>query len=129
MSCFRDVGGSRQSRLPEEAIWVGLPDGSNVLLFGFRAAAMTWWVSVTVGANQYCRIGGKRDGEILAYHLHVVQEAGAHPAGGSLPANARAMLTGCYDIPSVGFSAVSVVTNTTPRERIGGVTTGGSSSY
>ena len=24
------------------------------------------------------------------------------------------MLTGCYDIPSVGFSAVSVVTNTTP---------------
>ena len=67
------------------------------------------------GQIQYCRIGGSSQGDITAYHLHVVQEAGAYPAGGAgLPANARAMLTGCYDIASVGFSSVSVVTNTTP---------------
>ena len=67
------------------------------------------------GQIQYCIIGGTRDGNITTYQLHVVQESGAYPAGGAgLPSNARAMLTGCYKIPSVGFSSVSVVTNTTP---------------
>jgi len=64
---------------------------------------------------QYCTIGGSRDGRIEAYHLHIVQDAGAYPStAAQLPANGRAMLTGCYEIPSVGFSSVSVVTNTTP---------------
>ena len=115
----RDVGGSFGAKArpsPEEAllgwlakrvdrpvVWVPSPSDDMVGLGHGR------------GQIQYCRIGGSTEGDITAYHLHVVQEAGAYPAGGAgLPANARAMLTGCYDIASVGFSSVSVVTNTTP---------------
>ena len=115
----RDVGGSFGAKArpsPEEAIlgWIARRVERPVVWVPSRSDDMVG-LGHGRGQIQYCRIGGTKDGEILAYHLHVVQEAGAYPAGGAgLPANARAMLTGCYDIPSVGFSAVSVVTNTTP---------------
>ena len=115
----RDIGGSFGAKArpsPEEAIlgWIARRVERPVVWVPSRSDDMVG-LGHGRGQIQYCRIGGTKDGQILAYHLHVVQEAGAYPAGGAgLPANARAMLTGCYDIASVGFSAVSVVTNTTP---------------
>ncbi len=115
----RDVGGSFGAKArpsPEEAIlgWIAKRVERPVVWVPSRSDDMVG-LGHGRGQIQYCRIGGNNEGEIFAYHLHVVQEAGAYPGGGAgLPANARAMLTGCYDIPSVGFSAVSVVTNTTP---------------
>ena len=67
------------------------------------------------GQIQYLNIGGSRDGRIHAYDAYIIQDSGAYPAGATgLPSNTRAMLTGCYDIPTAGFRSDSVVTNTTP---------------
>ena len=67
------------------------------------------------GQVQYLRIGGSRDGVIHAYEAYIIQDSGAYPAGATgLPSNTKAMLTGCYDIPTAGFRSDSVVTNTTP---------------
>jgi carbon-monoxide dehydrogenase large subunit len=115
----RDVGGSFGAKArpsPEEALlgWLAKRVDRPVVWVPSRSDDMVG-LGHGRGQIQYCRIGGSSEGDITAYHLHVVQEAGAYPAGGAgLPANARAMLTGCYDIASVGFSSVSVVTNTTP---------------
>ena len=65
------------------------------------------------GQVQHARIGGRRDGRITAYQLDVVQDAGAYPLiGAMLPMMTLRMTTGVYDIENVGFSGVSVVTNT-----------------
>jgi aerobic carbon-monoxide dehydrogenase large subunit len=65
------------------------------------------------GQTQHARLGGTRDGRITAYQLDVVQDAGAFPlVGAVLPGMTQRMATGVYDIQNVGFSAVSVVTNT-----------------
>jgi len=115
----RDVGGSFGAKArpsPEEVLlgWLSKRVDRPVVWVPSRSDDMVG-LGHGRGQIQYCRIGGSSEGDITAYHLHVVQEAGAYPAGGAgLPANARAMLTGCYDIASVGFSSVSVVTNTTP---------------
>ena len=62
---------------------------------------------------QYARLGGTRDGRITAYQLDVVQDAGAFPLiGASLPGLTQRMATGVYHLDNVGFSGVSVVTNT-----------------
>ena len=115
----RDVGGSFGAKArpsPEEALlgWIAKRVDRPIVWIPGRSDDMVG-LGHGRGQVQYCRIGGTSTGDIKAYHLHVVQESGAYPAGGAgLPANARAMLTGCYDIPSAGFSSVSVVTNTTP---------------
>lgn len=65
--------------------------------------------------HQKVRIGGTRDGAILAYSLEILQDAGAYPRlGAMLPGNTRRMAQGCYDIPKVQSRAESVVTNTVP---------------
>jgi carbon-monoxide dehydrogenase large subunit len=65
------------------------------------------------GQLQRARLGGTRDGRITAYHLDVVQDAGAYPVlGARLPVMTRLMTTGAYDIATAGFSGISVVTNT-----------------
>jgi aerobic carbon-monoxide dehydrogenase large subunit len=64
------------------------------------------------GQVQYAKIGGTRDGNILAYQLDVIQDAGAYPLTGALlHGMTMRMTTGCYDIPSAGFTGVSTVTN------------------
>jgi len=61
------------------------------------------------------RIGGRRDGTIVAYRLEVLQDAGAYPAlGAQLPWMTRMMLTGCYAIDEAEFSSRSVVITTAP---------------
>ncbi len=62
---------------------------------------------------QYAKLGGSRDGKLQAYQLDVVQDAGAFPLTGAiLHGMTMRMTTGVYDIASVGFTGVSVVTNT-----------------
>jgi aerobic carbon-monoxide dehydrogenase large subunit len=61
-------------------------------------------------------IGGTRDGDVLAYRLKIVQDAGAYPGFASiLPIMmTRMMAPTVYDIPRVECVTKSVVTNTTP---------------
>ena len=61
------------------------------------------------------RIGGNRDGRILAYHLDIVQDCGAYPRfGPELPALTRLMASGVYDLPYCGAAYQAVLTSTTP---------------
>ena len=65
--------------------------------------------------RQTVKIGGTRDGRILAYHLDLVQDGGAYPRMGDfLSSLTRLMASGVYDIPAVAATARTVVTNTTP---------------
>ena len=115
----RDVGGSFGAKArphPEEALlgWLAARVGRPVMWVPSRSDDMVGLVHGR-GQIQYCRIGGTRDGLITAFGVHVVQEAGAYGnTGAALPSNVKAMLTGCYDIASLGFTSVSVLTNTTP---------------
>jgi carbon-monoxide dehydrogenase large subunit len=65
--------------------------------------------------QQVVKIGGTRDGRILAYRLEIVQDTGAYPRmGGFLPFLTRLMAGGPYDIQHVEAASSVVVTNTTP---------------
>lgn len=67
------------------------------------------------GQIQDVKIGGTRDGRILAYEVRVVQDAGAYPRFGAfLPFMTGRMLTGTYDIPRAAMTAYGVLTNTVP---------------
>jgi carbon-monoxide dehydrogenase large subunit len=60
-------------------------------------------------------IGGSRDGDVQAYRLEIIQDAGAYVrAGGFLPMLTRLMTSGPYDIPRAESVAKVVVTSTTP---------------
>jgi carbon-monoxide dehydrogenase large subunit len=59
------------------------------------------------------RVGGTRDGRVLAYEVAAVQDSGAYPAMGTfVSTNLRNSGTGVYDIASARVSGRSVVTNT-----------------
>ncbi|MDE0136851.1 MAG: xanthine dehydrogenase family protein molybdopterin-binding subunit [Acidimicrobiaceae bacterium] len=61
------------------------------------------------------RIGGSRDGTIVAYAVDALQDSGAYPAmGTNVTNNLRNSGTGVYDIEHATLRGTSVVTNTTP---------------
>ncbi|MGH3158497.1 MAG: xanthine dehydrogenase family protein molybdopterin-binding subunit, partial [Streptosporangiaceae bacterium] len=64
--------------------------------------------------RQEFRIGGTRDGKILAYRLDVVQDGGAYPRGTYLPSLTRLMASGAYLFPKAECGYRFVVTSTTP---------------
>jgi len=65
--------------------------------------------------RQVIKIGGSRDGRILAYRLEIVQDTGAYPRmGGFLPFLTSLMAVGPYDIGKVEAGYRVVVTNTAP---------------
>jgi CO/xanthine dehydrogenase Mo-binding subunit len=67
------------------------------------------------GLEFTARLGGDRAGNLMAYRLHMDQDAGAHPGiGAILPLFGRTMAVGNYAIPRVEFSADAWVTTTTP---------------
>ena len=67
------------------------------------------------GQIQTVTLGGTADGDLLAYRIDIIQDAGAYPnMGAILPYATRIMATGVYDIPSVQVTSRSVATNTTP---------------
>jgi carbon-monoxide dehydrogenase large subunit len=60
-------------------------------------------------------IGGTRDGEVKAYRLKILQDAGAYPfIGVFLPNLTALMASGVYKIPKIETDITGVVTNTTP---------------
>jgi len=64
---------------------------------------------------QHIKIGGNRDGRILAYRLDTIQDTGAYPRlGGFLPFLTCLMAPGVYDIPDVQAGYRVAVTNATP---------------
>jgi carbon-monoxide dehydrogenase large subunit len=64
---------------------------------------------------QHVKIGGSRDGRILAYRLEAIQDTGAYPRmSGFLPFMTFLMAPGVYDIPEVQAGYRVVVTNATP---------------
>ncbi len=67
------------------------------------------------GQRQTYKIGGTRDGRVLAYHLDVVQDCGAFNRLGAFLAQLTILMAaGVYDLPHAGASFRAVVTNTTP---------------
>src|SRR5258706_258681 len=74
-------------------------------------------VGMTQGRTQlhHIKIGGTRDGQILAYRIDVIQDSGAYGRmGGFLPMLTCLMAPGVYDIPDVQAGFRVVVTNATP---------------
>jgi len=65
--------------------------------------------------RQVVKVGGTREGRILAYRLDIVQDTGAYPRmGGFLPFLTSLMAVGPYDIGKVETAYRVVVTNTAP---------------
>jgi aerobic carbon-monoxide dehydrogenase large subunit len=113
-----DVGGGFGSKMlaVEEILvcWLARRLGRPVRWTESRSESM---VALGHGRAQRIdfRLGGSREGKVLAYRLDVLQDAGAYPGiGAFLPHLTHLMASGVYAIPHIEFAAVSVVTNTTP---------------
>src|SRR5688572_16703275 len=63
--------------------------------------------------DQTVTIGGTKDGQVLAYKLDVLGDAGAYPSlGGILPFLTSMMSSGVYALPKIEFGAKTLTTNT-----------------
>jgi carbon-monoxide dehydrogenase large subunit len=114
-----DVGGGFGAKvgIDRDAIlvaWAARHTGRAVRWVETRSENL---VGMTHGRAQQHRIkiGGTRDGRVLAYRLDVVQDTGAYPRmSGFLPTLTNLMAVGPYDIAHVEVGYRVVVTNTTP---------------
>jgi carbon-monoxide dehydrogenase large subunit len=60
-------------------------------------------------------IGGSKDGDVKAYRLEILQDAGAYPRiGAILPFLTILMASGPYSIPNAEAVGTTITTNTTP---------------
>jgi carbon-monoxide dehydrogenase large subunit len=67
------------------------------------------------GQRQTYKIGGTRDGRVLAYRLDIVQDCGAYNRLGAFLAQLTTLMAaGVYDLPHAGASFRAVATTTTP---------------
>ena len=113
-----DVGGGFGAKIgadPEFALvaWLAKRTGRPVRWSETRSENMTGMVQGRAQV-QTVTIGGSRDGDVQAYRLDVLADAGAYPRLGSfLPYFTKMMATGVYEIPKVESRARSVVTTTT----------------
>ena len=114
-----DVGGGFGAKIgahPEDLVlgWLSRRCGRPVRWTDTRTDNLTAMVHGRAQV-QDVTIGGRRDGTIEAYHLDIVQDAGAYPAMGAfLPHLTRSMAAGTYAIPRVTSHATVVATTTTP---------------
>ena len=114
-----DVGGGFGAKvgLDRDAIlvaWAARHTGRALRWVETRSENLT---GMTHGRAQrhHVKIGGTRDGRVLAYQLDVIQDTGAYARmGGFLPTLTNLMAAGPYDIPQVRAGYRVVVTNTTP---------------
>jgi carbon-monoxide dehydrogenase large subunit len=114
-----DVGGgfgAKGSSYPEELLvaWLARRVGRPCRWVETRSESM---IGLGHGRAQVqsFELGGKSDGQLLAYRLDLLQDAGAYPSlGAMLPFLTKLMATGTYDIPKVDCGFASVTTNTTP---------------
>jgi carbon-monoxide dehydrogenase large subunit len=124
--------------LPEDAIRVIAPDvggGFGAKIATERESMAVAWAAKRLGRplrwvetrnenligmvhgraqRQTIKIGGTRDGRILAYHLDLIQDCGAYPRGAFLASLTKLMASGVYDIPYAGATYRAVLTNTMP---------------
>jgi carbon-monoxide dehydrogenase large subunit len=113
-----DVGGGFGAKIgadPEFALVAALAKrvGRPVRWAETRSENMTGMVQGRA-QRQTITIGGTREGDVLAYRLDVLADAGAYPRLGLfLPFFTRQMAPGVYDIPRVESRARVVVTTTT----------------
>jgi carbon-monoxide dehydrogenase large subunit len=115
-----DVGGAfggKSGSYPEEIMvgWLAKTVGRPVRWVETRTENMLAFAHGRAQVQQ-AKLGGTRDGRLLAYELHLLQDSGAYPSGYAsvLPRMTGLMASGCYAIPKVTCDVVSVVTNTTP---------------
>jgi aerobic carbon-monoxide dehydrogenase large subunit len=114
-----DVGGGFGAKIgiDRDAIivaWAARKTGRTLRWIETRSENL---VGMTQGRAQlqHVKIGGNRDGRILAYRLDTIQDTGAYPRlGGTLPFFTCLMASGVYDIPHVQAGFRVAVTNTTP---------------
>jgi carbon-monoxide dehydrogenase large subunit len=120
-----DVGGgfgAKSSFGAEEAIvvWLARQLGAPVRWTETRSESM---IALPHGRGQRLELalGGTRDGQLLAYRMGILQDAGAYPGVGAFLPNLTALLaSGVYAIPRIEIEGVSVVTNTTPITTVRG---------
>ncbi len=114
-----DVGGGFGAKIgahPEDLLlpWLARRVGRPVRWVETRTENMTAMVHGRAQVHEVT-IGGRRDGTIEAYHLDIVQDAGAYPAMGAyLPRLTQAMAAGTYAVDRVTSRSRVVVTTTTP---------------
>ncbi len=73
------------------------------------------------GQRLTLELGGTKDGKILAYRMHILQDAGAYPGVCAYLPNLTALLaSGVYAIPHIEVEGLSVVTNTAPLTTVRG---------
>jgi carbon-monoxide dehydrogenase large subunit len=116
-----DVGGGFGSKggygcYPEDVVlaWTSRQLGRPLRWTESRSEAMVAMGHGRASQHQV-RIGGMRDGRVLAYEVVALQDSGAYPAMGTfVTSNLRNSGTGVYAIPVARVSGTSVVTNTTP---------------
>ncbi len=114
-----DVGGGFGAKIgghPEDLVlgWLARRCGRPVRWTETRTENLTAMVHGRAQVHEVT-IGGRRDGTIEAYHLDIVQDAGAYPSMGAfLPRLTRAMAAGTYAVPVVTSSARVALTTTTP---------------
>jgi len=114
-----DVGGGFGAKVAVDrdavcVAWAAWRTGRAVRWVETRSENLVGMVQGRAQRQTY-RIGGSRDGRILAYHLDIVQDCGAYPRlGGFLATLTALMATAVYDIAQAGAAFRAVVTNTTP---------------
>ncbi len=114
-----DVGGAFGAKFgadPEHAVvaWIARQLGRPARWSETRYENL---IAMTHGRGQRHKItiGGTADGNVLAYRLEVVQDAGAYPRlGAVLPFLTILMAPGPYEIPKAEAIGISIATNTTP---------------
>lgn len=114
-----DVGGGFGAKgvvSPEELVVAALSRavGRPVMWVETRSENLVSWVHGRAQRQRF-RVGGDRSGRITHYEVEMVQDAGAYPQVGAwMPASARKVFTGCYDIANAVSVGRSYVTNTAP---------------
>ncbi len=116
-----DVGGGFGAKggygcYPEDVVlaWAARRLGRPVRWVETRSEAM---VAMGHGraSEHRLRLGGTRDGRLVAYQVDALQDSGAYPSmGTNVTANLRNSGTGVYDLAVAVMSGTSVTTNTTP---------------
>jgi carbon-monoxide dehydrogenase large subunit len=114
-----DVGGSFGAKArpyPEELLlpWLARRAGRPVRWVPPRSTDMVG-LGHSRAQIQTVQVRGTRDGTLRSVSVHILSDAGAYPlVAPLLAANTGRMAGGAYNIPSVTWSADSVLTNTTP---------------
>ena len=120
-----DVGGgfgAKSAFGAEETliVWLARHLGKPVRWTETRSESM---IALPHGRGQRLelKLGGTRDGKLLAYRIDILADTGAYPGVGAFLPNLTGLLSsGVYAIPRIEVEGLSVVTNTTPMTTIRG---------